>query len=119
VPVTPAAAGRDREGALVTEPPIVYREAMDDGEAPKPKKRPLGSGGGMGTTLGGILAGLDYQLFRASKPTAELVQAAKPVRGLSGEGGDIVDIDAPLVEPSSGDGDSPAPGRATRKPPSV
>jgi hypothetical protein len=111
--------GPGRSRALVTRTAIVYREAMDDGEEPKPKKRPLGSGGGMGTTLGGILAGLDYQLFRATKPTAELVQAAKPVRGLSGEGGDIVDIDAPIVEPSSGGGDSPAPGRAPRKPPSV
>jgi len=98
---------------------MVYREPMGDPEDPKPKKRPLGSGAGFGTTVGGILAGLDYQLFRATKPTAELVQAAKPVRGLSGEGGGIVDIDAPVVEPASGDGDSPAPGRAPRKPPRV
>jgi hypothetical protein len=94
-------------------------EPGDEPEMPEPKKRPLRSSGGAGQAIGGILAGFDYQVFRASKPTAELVQAAKPVRGLSGEGGELVDIDAPPVEPSSGNGDSPAPGRPRRTPPRV
>jgi hypothetical protein len=97
---------------------MVYRDRMADPEAPEPKKRPLRSSGGLGQTMGGILVGFDYQVFRASKPPAELVEAAKPVRGLSGEGA-VVDIDAPAIAPSSGDGDSPVPGRRHRKPPTV
>jgi hypothetical protein len=97
---------------------MVYRDRMADPEAPESKKRPLPSSGGLGQTMGGILVGFDYQVFRASKPPAELVEAAKPVRGLSGEGA-VVDIDAPAIAPSSGDGDSPVPGRRHRKPPTV
>jgi hypothetical protein len=90
----------------------------DEPEIPEPKKRPLRSSGGAGQAIGGILAGFDYQVFRASKPTAELVQAAKPVRGLSGEGGDLVNVDYPLDGPPPEGGVVP-PGRARRRRPSV
>jgi hypothetical protein len=93
-------------------------ETLETPEAPEPKKRPLRSSGGAGQTMGGILVGFDYQVFRTGKPPAELVQAARPVRGLSGEGA-IVDVDAPDVAPSSGDGSSPVPGRRRRNPPRV
>jgi hypothetical protein len=91
---------------------------VDEPEVPEPKKRPLRSTGGAGQAIGGILAGFDYQVFRASKPTAELVQAAKPVRGLSGEAGDLVDIDFP-IEPPPPDGGIVPPGRTRRRPPTV
>jgi hypothetical protein len=91
---------------------------MADPEALEPKKRPLRSSGGAGQAIGGMLAGFDYQVFRASKPPAELVQAAKPVRGLTGEAGDLVDVDFPL-EPPLPDGGIVPPGRARRKPPTV
>jgi len=78
----------------------------------------LRSTGGAGQTIGGILAGFDYQVFRASKPTAELVQAAKPVRGLTGEAGELVDIDFP-VEPPPPEGGVVPPGRPRRRPPTV
>jgi hypothetical protein len=68
--------------------------------------------------IGGMLAGFDYQVFRASKPTAELVQAAKPVRGLAGEGSDIVSVDYPLDGPPPEGGIVP-PGRARRRHPSI
>ena len=93
-------------------------EPGDEPEMPEPKKRPLRSSGGAGQAIGGILAGFDYQVFRASKPTAELVQAAKPVRGLSGEGGDLVSVDYPLDAPPPEGGVVP-PGRARRRRPSV
>jgi len=94
---------------------------MADPESPKapdPKKRPLRGSGGLGQTMGGILVGFDYQVFRTGKPPAELVEAAKPVRGLSGEGA-VVDVDAPEIAPATGDGRSPVPGRRPRKPPKV
>ncbi|HEX5823699.1 MAG TPA: hypothetical protein VFY18_04490 [Candidatus Limnocylindrales bacterium] len=91
---------------------------MTDPETPEPKKRPLRGSGGIGQTMGGILVGFDYQVFRASKPPAELVEAAKPVRGLSGEGA-VVDVDAPALASASGDGESPVPGRRRRKQPRV
>jgi hypothetical protein len=100
---------------------MVYRGSMADPEHPEPpdpKKRPLRSTGGAGQTMGGILVGFDYQVFRTGKPPAELVEAAKPVRGLSGEGGTL-DVDAPEIAPAPGDGHSPVPGRRQRKPPTV
>jgi hypothetical protein len=93
-------------------------ETLETPETPEPKRRPLRSSGGPGQAMGGILVGFDYQVFRAGKPPAELVQAATPVRGLSGEGA-VVDVDAPEVAPSSGDGSSPVPGRRRRNPPRV
>jgi hypothetical protein len=93
-------------------------ESEDEPEIPQPKKRPLRSSGGAGQTIGGILAGFDYQVFRASKPTAELVQAAEPVRGLTGQGGDLVSVQYPLDGPPPEGGVVP-PGRARRRPPSI
>jgi len=92
---------------------------MDESSDAPRKRRRRGRSPGLASTVGGILVGFDYQVFRATKPPAELVEAAKPVRGLSGEGGELVDIDAPPVEASSGDGDSPAPGRPRRTQPRV
>ena len=93
-------------------------EPTDEPVIPAEKKRPLRGSGGAGQAIGGILAGFDYQVFRASKPTAELVQAAKPVRGLSGEGGDLVSVDYPLDGPPPEGGVVP-PGRARRRRPTI
>jgi hypothetical protein len=72
----------------------------------------------MGQAIGGILVGFDYQVFRATKPVAELVEAAKPVRGLAGEDGDLVSVEYPLDPPPPVGGVVP-PGRARRRPPTV
>jgi hypothetical protein len=58
----------------------------------------------VGMTIGGILAGVDGQIFRSTPPAAELVQGARPVRGLSGEDGTLLSIELPEDE------DSEAPG---------
>jgi len=47
------------------------------------------SGGGPTAAIGGMLAGFDHQIFRTTPPPHELVLKARPVRGLSGEGGDL------------------------------
>lgn len=49
----------------------------------KPKKR------GTGEALGAIIVGLDQQIFRTMPPPHELVLKASPVRGLSGERGEL------------------------------
>ncbi|HEX2755728.1 MAG TPA: hypothetical protein VHM48_09705 [Candidatus Limnocylindrales bacterium] len=59
--------------------------------------------GGLGDTIGGVIVGFDYQVFRATKPPAILVESAKPVRGLSGEGGTMLSIDFPGDVPSTDD----------------
>jgi hypothetical protein len=69
-------------------------------EPARPKRR----GQSVGMTIGGILAGVDGQIFRSTPPAAELVQSARPVRGVSGEDGtfisiDLAEIDAPGAEP--------------------
>ena len=38
-------------------------------------------------TMGGIIVGFDQQVFRTTPPAHELVEQAKPVRGISGEDG--------------------------------
>ena len=45
--------------------------------------------------IGNALVGFDYAIYRSTKPPAILVEAAKPVRGLSGEGGHLLSIDFP------------------------
>jgi hypothetical protein len=59
------------------------------------RSRSRRTGGGLGDTIGGALVGFDYQVFRATKPPAILVESAKPVRGLSGEGGAMLSIGYP------------------------
>jgi hypothetical protein len=52
------------------------------------KRKKAGSGGPT-AAIGGMLAGFDHQIFRTTPPPHELVLKARPVRGLSGEGGDL------------------------------
>ena len=66
------------------------------------------SGGGPTAAIGGMLAGFDHQIFRTTPPPHELVLKGSPVRGLSGEGGDMEitfpDDDAPVAVERPADG---------------
>jgi hypothetical protein len=65
-----------------------------------------------GQALGGAIVGFDYQVFRATKPPAELVEHAAPVRGLSAADGGRLTIGLPDDPPSAdpeGPADAPAP----------
>ena len=53
----------------------------------------------MGQTIGGAIVGYDYQVFRATKPPAELVEHAAPVRGLSAADGGLLTVGLPDDEP--------------------
>lgn len=55
-----------------------------------------------GSSIGGVLVGFDYQVFRASKPPAELVEKAAPIRGIAGEGGTMLSIEFPNEVPLGG-----------------
>ena len=59
--------------------------------------------GGLGDLVGNAIVGFDYQVFRATKPPAILVESAKPVRGLSGEGGTMLSIGYPDEDPVAAD----------------
>jgi hypothetical protein len=59
-------------------------------------------GGLGGETLGGMLVGFDQQIMRTLPPPHELVQKGAPVRGLSGEGDDLV-----IVLPGEGGAEPP------------
>jgi hypothetical protein len=54
--------------------------------------------GGLGDMIGNAIVGFDYQVFRATKPPAILVESAAPVRGVSGEGGAMLSIEYPEDE---------------------
>lgn len=56
------------------------------------------SGRPLGETIGGILVGFDQQILRNLPPPHELVEQARPVRGLSGQDGDLE-----VVFPEDGD----------------
>ncbi len=71
----------------------------------KRKRRPLGE------TIGGIVVGFDYQVFRATKPPAEMVEAAKPIPPVAASGGGTMAIGLPGVAGPEGDG-TPAPDGA-------
>jgi hypothetical protein len=61
------------------------------------KRRPVGQ------TLGGIIVGLDYQIFRVGKPPAEMVESAKPIAPVAASGGGTLDIDLPPLGERSAD----------------
>lgn len=71
-------------------PPAAGPEPADEPARPRRRRRP-----GAGEVIGNALVGFDYAIFRSTKPPAILVEAAKPVRGLSGEGGHLLSIDFP------------------------
>ncbi len=56
--------------------------------------------GGLGDMIGNAIVGFDYQVFRATKPPAILVESAKPVRGLSGQDGSTLSIEYPADDVS-------------------
>jgi len=68
-----------------------------------------------GSSIGGVLVGFDYQVFRASKPPAELVEKAAPIRGIAGERGTMLSIEFPDDVPL-GTGSEPAVAPAATEP---
>lgn len=60
-----------------------------------------------GTTIGGILVGFDHQVFRATKPPAELVESAKPLPTVAGSDGSLLSIALPELDPAA-EGDAPS-----------
>ena len=71
--------------------------------APEAEERPLGE------TLGGVIVGFDYQVFRATKPPTELVESAKPVAPVAASDGGNLSIELPDEPP--GDPPTPTGGR--------
>jgi hypothetical protein len=49
--------------------------------------------------IGGVVAGIEAQVFRAGRAPAELVREAEPVRGLTGQDGTLLTIDIPAAAP--------------------
>ncbi|MEO5939289.1 MAG: hypothetical protein ABIQ76_00235 [Candidatus Limnocylindrales bacterium] len=68
--------------------------------------------GGLGDMIGGAIVGFDYQVFRATKPPAMLVEPGTPVRGLSAADGSTRSLgdpeDGPLSETESSESDASA-----------
>jgi hypothetical protein len=75
--------------------------SVDWKRPPKRKRRPIAE------TLGGVIVGFDYQVFRATKPPTELVESAKPIAPVAASDGGNLSIELPN-EP---DDDPPTGGR--------
>jgi hypothetical protein len=52
------------------------------------------------TTLGGIIAGFDQQVFRTTPPPHELVRKGEAVRGISGKGPGGLVVELVPTDPS-------------------
>ena len=61
----------------------------------------------IGDTMGGMIVGFDYQVFRATKPPSELVESAKPIAPVPASGGGKLSIELPDDRPVRPD-DGPA-----------
>src|SRR5689334_20951618 len=57
----------------------------------RPKKRK----GGVGVTIGGIVAGIEQQIFKTTPPVDELVQKGAPIRPVAAAGGGTLRIAMP------------------------
>ena len=65
----------------------------------------------IGTSLGGVIVGLDYMIFKTGKPPAEQVESAKPVKPVAADDGGTLSIDLPdLRPPGSSDPVDGTPG---------
>ena len=73
---------------------------------PKPRSRWMRTS----HAIGGVVAGIDAQVFRTGKPPAELVRAAEPVRGLTGQDGTLLTIEIPETGPAPSAPGPAAPG---------
>lgn len=49
----------------------------------------------MGQTIGGIIAGIEGQIFRSTPPAHELVRKGDAVRGMTGQDGGELTIELP------------------------
>ena len=49
----------------------------------------------LGDTMGGMIVGFDYQVFRATKPPTELVESAKPIAPVAASDGGNLSIELP------------------------
>lgn len=50
-------------------------------------------------TIGGILVGFDHQVFRATKPTPELLESAKPIPPVPAADGGTLRVEVPGAPP--------------------
>ena len=93
---------RYRHGVAVSDP---TDDASDDPEpTPAPVARRRRRSGTV-EALGNAIVGFDYAILRSTRPPAILVEAAKPVRGLSGEDGRLLSIEFPEDAPLEASGD--------------
>jgi hypothetical protein len=53
----------------------------------------------LGDTMGGAIVGFDYQVFRATKPPSELVEAAKPIAPVPASDGGNISVELPTDPP--------------------
>ena len=79
-------------------------------DAGRPRKRKRRS---VGDTMGGMIVGFDYQVFRATKPPTELVESAKPVAPVAASDGGNLSIELPDERGDAPPEPTAAPRRST------
>jgi hypothetical protein len=63
-----------------------------------------------GETIGGMLVGFDYQVFRATRPTPELIESAKPIPPVPAAGGGTLEVKVPEMTASADTAGQARPG---------
>jgi aldose 1-epimerase len=61
----------------------------------EPGSKPRKPKHGVGVTIGGIVAGIDHQIFRTTPPVDELVQKGAPIRSVAAAGGGTLQVGMP------------------------
>jgi len=61
----------------------------------EPGSKPRKPKHGVGVTIGGIVAGIDHQIFRTTPPVDELVQKGAPIRSVAAAGGGTLHVGMP------------------------
>lgn len=89
-PITPAAAPVAGTPPGRVAPPAAepYERAFDPAQEPLPELRTSGFQQ-FGSVMGGIIAGIEQQVFGREPPGEVQVRHAQPTRGLTGEGNTV------------------------------
>ena len=93
--------GYEQAAGLIAGPIRSHGRRLD------PVKKPASKGEAIAQGIGGVLVGIDYQLFRSGKLPAELVEHARPDGSVAAADGGRLTIELPAAADDRSTSDAP------------